>query len=71
MNELSDYVATVARWALSALGAIALWVVRDLHFRLATIERQYVGREEMDRHIQRLEDKLDRVPDKLDTKADK
>lgn len=72
MTVIEDYLATAVKWVLSLLGGIALWLVRgwskrtdELEGRLRTVERDAITRVEFERHVERIEAKLDRVLDRL------
>lgn len=72
MTVIEDYLATAVKWVLSLLGGIALWLVRgwskrtdDLEGRLRTVERDAITRVEFERHVERIEAKLDRLLDRM------
>lgn len=72
MTVVEDWLATAVKWVLSLLGGVALWLVRgwakrtdEIEGRLRVIERDAITRQELNRHIERLEAKLDRVLDRL------
>lgn len=72
MTILEDYLATAVKWVLSLLGGVALWLLRgfgkrtdDIDERLRVVERDAITRVEFERHVERIEAKLDRVLDRL------
>jgi len=64
-------VLTVAGWLMRELWGAVKELQRDINKLEATLPKEYVLKDDMDKRMQHIEDMFQRIYDKLDGKADK
>ena len=64
-------VLTVAGWLMRELWGAVKELQRDLSKLEATLPKEYVLKDDLDKRMQHIEDMFQRIYDKLDGKADK
>ena len=64
-------VLTVSGWLMRELWGAVKELQRDINKLEATLPKEYVLKDDMDKRMQHIEDMFQRIYDKLDGKADK
>jgi len=64
-------VLTVAGWLLRELWGAVKELQRDINKLEATLPKEYVLKDDLDKRMSHIEDMFQRIYDKLDGKADK